>query len=169
MKITKNIPRILGLDPGLTATGFGIVVNNQCLECGIIRSNSKKMLAERIYHIIQTLRKKIRQYQPTTCVIETLFFRKESARSVIYSAHLRGAIFFLCHQEKIPVIEVTPATVKKSLTGNGRASKQQINYMVKKIFNIKDKINEHASDALAIAYTFQAMNRTKTVITAQAK
>ncbi|MEO0082973.1 MAG: crossover junction endodeoxyribonuclease RuvC [candidate division WOR-3 bacterium] len=164
MKITQNIPRILGLDPGLSATGFGIVINNHCLECGIIRSNSKQMLAERIYHIVQNLRKKIRQYQPTTCVIETLFFRKESARSVIYSAHLRGAIFFLCHQEKIPVIEVTPATVKRSLTGNGRASKQQINYVVKKIFNIKEKINEHVSDALAIAYTFQTIKHTKPFI-----
>jgi crossover junction endodeoxyribonuclease RuvC len=66
-------------------------------------------------------------------------------------------------QEKIPIIEVTPAKVKQILTGNGRASKQQIGFMVQRIYNIRDKINEHACDALAVAYSFESLQRMKRI------
>ncbi len=161
MKSTSTTNIILGLDPGLSATGYGVVAGEKCLDFGIVRSDSKIELGERISKILAALRKKIREHSPKICVIETLFFRKESARSVIYSAHLRGAIFLLLFQEKIPIIEVTPAKVKQILTGNGRASKQQIGFMVQKVYNIRDKVNEHACDALAVAYSYQTIKRLK--------
>ncbi|MCX7785481.1 MAG: crossover junction endodeoxyribonuclease RuvC [candidate division WOR-3 bacterium] len=148
---------VIGLDPGLSATGYGIVRKGECLDYGIIKSDITKPLAERINQIIQMLQKKINQYAPTNCAIETLFFKKESARSVIHSAHLRGALFFLLYKKKIPIVEITPARIKKALTGNGRASKQQIKFMVKNIFHISHELNEHASDALAVAYTFNLL------------
>lgn len=158
IKITETI---LGLDPGLSVTGYGFVSGSKCIDYGISRSDSKKQLGERINKILSVLRKKIHEHNPNVCVIETLFFRKESARSVIYSAHLRGAVFYLLYQLKTPVMEVTPAKVKQVLTGNGRASKQQINFMVQKIYKLPNKINEHASDALAVAYSYAAMQKLK--------
>lgn len=153
--------KVLGLDPGLSATGFGIVADRKCLDYGIVRSDSKMELGERISKILNVLKKKIREHSPDVCAIETLFFKKESARSVIYSAHLRGAIFYLLFKEKIPIIEVTPAKVKQSLTGNGRASKQQISFMVQKVYNMQGRINEHTSDALAVAHSLESINRLK--------
>jgi len=153
--------RILGLDPGLSATGYALVVNEKCLDHGTIPSNSKQILGERISIILAKLKKKIREYAPDVCAIETLFFRQVSARSVILSAQLRGAILYLLFLEKIPAVEITPAKAKKILTGNGRASKQQIDFMVRRIYNLSGKINEHASDAIAIAYSYSVLNKMK--------
>lgn len=151
--------KILGLDPGLSGTGYGFIQGNKCVDFGVVRTNSKTQLGQRISIVLRDLRKKIREHSPKICVIETLFFRKVSARSVIYSAHLRGAILYLLFLEKIPVMEVTPAKVKKILTGNGRASKQQIDYMIHRVYNIQEKISEHASDALAVAYSYGVINK----------
>jgi crossover junction endodeoxyribonuclease RuvC len=74
---------------------------------------------------------------------------------------LRGAIFYLLYEEEIPIIEVTPAKVKKILTGNGRASKQQVDFMIHRVYNLQGKINEHASDALAVAYSYSVINKMK--------
>jgi crossover junction endodeoxyribonuclease RuvC len=151
--------KILGLDPGLVATGYGFVVGDKCLDFGIIRTDNKTELGERISKVLKALRKKIHEHAPDICVIETLFFRKVSARSVIYSAQLRGAILYMLYSEKIPVVEVTPAKAKKILTGNGRASKKQIDFMIHRVYNLQGKINEHASDALAIAYSYGVINK----------
>lgn len=166
----KNISKVpppnrlvLGLDPGLSATGYGFVLDSKCFDYGIVRTDSKMALGERISKILTALRKKIHEHKPSVCVIETLFFRKESARSVIYSAHLRGAIFYLLYIEKIPIIEITPAKVKQILTGNGRASKQQIDFMVHRVYNLQGKINVHASDALAVAYSYAVINKTNAI------
>lgn len=157
--LKSSKPRvIIGLDPGLSATGYGFVRKGQCIDYGIIKSDRQKLLAERINQILHALQKKINQHSPTVCAIETLFFKKESARSVIHSAHLRGALFFLLYKKKIPIVEITPARIKKALTGNGRASKPQIKFMVKNIFHLANELNEHASDALAVAYTFSLMD-----------
>ncbi len=167
MKPVKKSDIILGIDPGLTATGYGFIANGKCIDFGIVRSDSKTELGARLAKILNALKKKIREYSPRVCVIETLFFRAVSARSVIYSAHLRGAIFLLMYQEKVPIVEVTPAKVKQILTGNGRASKPQIGFMIQKVYNIKEKVNEHACDALAVAYSFEFLQKMKRIGAAQ--
>ncbi|MCS7259018.1 MAG: crossover junction endodeoxyribonuclease RuvC, partial [candidate division WOR-3 bacterium] len=114
----------MGLDPGLVATGYSIVINTKCLAYGVIKPDPKSDWICRIGEIVKHLKKIIRNYQPEVCVVETLFFRKVSARSIITSAHLRGAILYLLFSEKIPLVEITPAKIKKAVTGNGRASKE---------------------------------------------
>lgn len=155
--------RILGLDPGLNATGYAIVTDDKCVDYGVLLSDNCQVLGERIAKILDGLKKKIREHLPDVCAIETLFFRKVSARSVIFSAQLRGAILYLLFREKIPVIEITPAKAKKILTGNGRASKQQIDFMVRRIYHLNGKINEHASDAIALAYSYSVINKMKSI------
>ena len=94
----------------------------------------------------------MRRTEPELCAIETLFFKARGARSVILSAQSRGTILYVLARKGIPVHEVTPATIKLSTTGSGRASKQQMNYMVKRLLGLDDKVPEHAADALAAAY-----------------
>lgn len=72
---------------------------------------------------------------------------------MILSAQCRGAILTVLAKSKIPVFELTPARVKLCVAGSGRASKSQLNYMIKKLLNLQGKLSEHAADALAIAYT----------------
>ena len=149
--------KVLGIDPGLHATGYGFLGTDRFglsdqLIFWIIKSKPTDPLSLRILKITDELRALIRREKPDVCAIETLFFKPVAARSVILSAHLRGAIFLLLENEGIPIRELTPATVKLSLTGNGRASKQQIKYMVRQVFGIDKGPPEDAADALAVAY-----------------
>ncbi len=145
--------KILGIDPGLSATGYGFLVNGHYNGFGVIKTTPRQALAQRIELIVTELDKIIQQEKPQACAVETLFFKvMGGARSVILSAHLRGALFYLFAQHSIPIEEITPAKVKLTLTGNGRASKQQMQFMVRSILGIKEKVPEDAADALAVAY-----------------
>lgn len=150
--------KILGIDPGLSCTGYGLLDDGLYLRHGVIRSYSKSKsgpqeLGSRIQRIIEAMRALIREEVPDLCCIETLFFKRSAARSVILSAHLRGGLFLLLKEEGLPVRELTPAQVKLALTGNGRASKRQVQYMIQKLLSTPDGIPEDAADALAVAYS----------------
>lgn len=148
--------KILGIDPGLSATGYGFLANGQYGKYGVIKTNSQQPLAQRISALVSELERIIRREKPQVCAIETLFFKvMGGARSVLLSAHLRGAIFYLLARYSIPIEEITPARVKLMLTGNGRASKQQMQFMVKALLGIKEKVPEDAADALAVAYCLE--------------
>ncbi|MEO0098990.1 MAG: crossover junction endodeoxyribonuclease RuvC [candidate division WOR-3 bacterium] len=148
--------KILGIDPGLSATGFAVLSTRtnspKSITYGTIRSDKKKSLGERIEFVIKELRKVIRREKIKSCACETLFFKKEASKSVILSCHLRGAILYLLAQEKIPLYEVNPLRLKLAITGQGRASKRQVNYMIKNLLNITDNVGEDEADALACAY-----------------
>lgn len=157
--------RILGIDPGLARTGFAILStqtnSTQSIKYGTIRSDRKKSLGERIEFIIKELSKVIRREKIKSCACETLFFKKEASKSVILSCHLRGAILYLLTKEKIPIYEVNPLRLKLAITGQGRASKRQMNYMIKGLLNIKNHIGEDEADALACAYYLKEKLRGK--------
>lgn len=154
--------KILGIDPGLSATGYGFLINGHYDGFGVIKTTPDQPLAQRIKQIISEMNQIIQREKPQSCAVETLFFKvMGGARSVILSAHLRGALFYLLAQHSIPIEEITPAKVKLTLTGNGRASKKQMQFMIKTILGIKDKVPEDAADALAVAY---CLNKKLTVI-----
>jgi len=145
--------KILGIDPGLSATGYGFLSNGRYTRFGVIKTSPTQSLSQRIKNLVAELDQLIDKEKPQACAIETLFFKvMGGARSVLLSAHLRGAIFYLLAQHSIPIAEITPAKVKLMLTGNGRASKKQMQFMVKTILGIKEKLPEDAADALAVAY-----------------
>lgn len=146
--------RILGIDPGLGASGYGVIDGRQVVEYGVISTRSGGSIPERLQRLAGRLELVIRRSRPTYCAIETLFFRSVGAASVILSAQSRGAILLVLARRGVIVEEITPATIKLALTGSGRASKQQVNYMVKRLLNLDDRVPEHAADALAAAYCF---------------
>jgi crossover junction endodeoxyribonuclease RuvC len=144
--------RILGIDPGLGATGYGVIANGRAVEFGLITTETSEVLPERLRSLGAGLEQIIRRNRPTLCALETLFFKTVGARSVIRSAEARGAIIYVLGRHRIPVTELTPATIKLALTGSGRASKHQMNFMVKRLLGLGDRVSEHAADALAAAY-----------------
>lgn len=144
--------RILGIDPGLGATGYGIVEDGEATEFGLITTDSRQSIATRLRSLGEGVEEVVRRTRPTHCALETLFFKSVGARSVIRSAEARGTIIYAMGRNRIPVSELTPATIKLALTGSGRASKHQMNYMVKRLLSLDERVSEHAADALAAAY-----------------
>jgi crossover junction endodeoxyribonuclease RuvC len=144
--------RILGIDPGLGATGYGVIADGRAVAFGTIKTDSRADVPVRLHALGQALKRVIRRTRPERCALETLFFKGGGARSVILSAESRGAIIYTLACARIPVVELTPASIKLALTGSGRASKGQMNYMVRALLKLSDRVPEHAADALAAAY-----------------
>ncbi len=144
--------RILGIDPGLGATGYGVIADGRAVAFGTITTDPRAAIQDRLRTLGQALQRVIRQTKPERCALETLFFKGGGARSVIRSAESRGTIIYTLACARIPVVELTPASIKLALTGSGRASKKQVNYMVRALLRLGDCVPEHAADALAAAY-----------------
>ncbi|NPV14122.1 crossover junction endodeoxyribonuclease RuvC [candidate division WOR-3 bacterium] len=147
--------RIIGIDPGLSATGFGVLEKGKVLGFGVIRTDTRESVPQRLARLGSELEQVLDRFKPSCCAIETLFFKNGGARSVILSAQSRGVLMFILARKKIPVFELTPATIKLAITGSGRASKAQLNFMVRKVLKIKGAVQEHAADALAVAFCLE--------------
>ena len=147
--------KIIGIDPGLVQTGYGIIniLNDQVhlIDYGIIRPNNKDTLAKRLYTIYTDVTEIILNHQPQVIAIEEVFYAK-NVKSTIRLGQARGAAMVAAASQEISIYEYSARKVKQSLTGNGNAHKTQVQFMVKQ----KLKINItpepfDASDALAIA------------------
>jgi len=147
---------ILGIDPGIADTGFGVIKktgNNQltCLAYGSIKTNAKLELAERLEIINKELKKQIKKYKPELMAVEQLFFCK-NAKTALVVGQARGVALLTARQNKIPVVEFTPLQVKQAVSSYGQASKMQVQKMVKLLLNLKEIPKpDDAADALAIA------------------
>ncbi len=143
--------RILGIDPGLSASGFGVVEGTTVIEFGTVVTRPDEPVPHRLARLAAELEAVVRRLRPDRCAVETLFFKGGGARSVILSAEARGVILCTLARLAVAVEEVTPASIKLALTGSGRASKQQVNYMTRQLLGLDGKVSEHAADALAAA------------------
>ncbi len=146
--------RVVGIDPGLVKTGYGIVEQNgnliTPLDWGVIRSGSGS-LAERLKKIYDELSKILAEQSPDVVSIEDIFTGR-NPRSGLRLGHARGVAILAAAQGGYPVVEYPAATVKQAVVGNGRAAKQQVDYMVRKLLNLGDvDLQEDAADALATA------------------
>ena len=153
--------RILGIDPGLGATGYGIIEDGEVTEFGLITTDTRQTISVRLHSLGEGVEEVVGRNRPTHCALETLFFKSVGARSVIRSAEARGTIIYVLGRNRIPVTELTPATIKLAVTGSGRASKHQMNYMVKRLLSLGERVSEHAADALAAAYCLNRRLPTK--------
>ena len=145
--------RILGIDPGLRSTGWGVVLINQGrlqhVANGAIRPNPRHNDADRLIAIYQGLSSVIADTQPDHASIEDIFVAK-SARSALRLGMARGVGIIACGAAKIQVSEIAARAVKKALVGTGTASKEQIQDMVARLLRVQ-AFNADAADALAIA------------------
>jgi crossover junction endodeoxyribonuclease RuvC len=147
--------RILGIDPGLANTGWGILDvkdgNIKYIDHGIIVTKSEYPRAERLYLILTSIQSIIEKYKPTEAAIEILFFGR-NVSSAIPVAEARGVISAAIAQKAIPLREFTPNTIKTGVVGSSRADKKQIQEMVRIILGLeKCPKSDHAADALGAA------------------
>ena len=163
---------VLGIDPGLALTGWGVVASSDknalsLISYGCIKTTPKQPVCERLKIINHTIRELIQGYKPRLMAIEELFFAKE-ARTVASVGQARGAILMAAVDEELPVFEYNPRNVKIALTGYGSADKSQMQNMVKKILMLKEIPKpDDAADALAIAMCHINTSKFNTLIGAQ--
>lgn len=146
---------IMGIDPGLAITGFGLIHfeknHFQVIQYGVIRTESKETLPNRLVQIHQGIQTLIDRYQPQAVAVEELFFNT-NAKSALLVGQARGVVVVTVAAAGLPVYEYTPLQVKQGIAGYGRAEKQQVQHMVKTLLNLKEIPRpDDAADALAIA------------------
>lgn len=148
--------RILGLDPSISSTGWGIIdVNGNRLSYvadGFIATKAKDGLSQRLHTIFNELTKVIETYKPDEASIEITFLNDNPETSLKLSM-ARGVVFLMPALYNIPLYEYEPNKIKKALTGVGRADKKQVETMVKILLPGCAPKNNDSSDALAIAIT----------------
>ncbi|MEI7810953.1 MAG: crossover junction endodeoxyribonuclease RuvC [Ignavibacteria bacterium] len=146
---------IIGVDPGTVVTGIGIIeqLNNSLsyVYQGAIKLSVNISIPARLEMIYNELDKQIKIYQPEEFAIETAFYGK-NIQSALKIGYARGVAMLAAAHNRLPVNEYSPREVKKSVSGNGSATKSQVQYMIHCLLEIKDKeMLFDESDALAIA------------------
>ena len=154
-KTDTNTRKVLGIDPGLAHTGWGIIENLdgkiRYIDHGVIETKAHTPRPERLFVILQSVRTIIEKHKPQEAAVEILFFGK-NVTSAIPVAEARGVISALLAEKGIPLYELTPNKIKQGVTGITRADKSQVQEMVRIILSL-DEIPkpDHAADALAAA------------------
>lgn len=150
--------RILGVDPGLTRCGVGVIEVGQrrsvkFLHVDTLRTDTSLTLDERIGRIARELSTKFDEFEPELIALERVF-AQQNLRTVMGVAQISGVVLLLANQHGIPIQMHTPSEVKAAVTGSGRANKEQVGFMVAKLLGLKEIPKPaDAADALAIAIT----------------
>ena len=147
---------ILGIDPGLTATGYGFIeaqgARLRVIAAGDIRPVRTQPLARRLQHIHEGLTSLMGRHRPVAVVLEKIFTHHQHVTTAAMMGHARGVACLVAQEHGVPLEEHLPTHVKKSLTGNGQASKDQVARMVIQWLGASDPSwSLDATDALALA------------------
>lgn len=150
------IIRILGIDPGLRNTGWGVIevegARLSFIACGTIKPDDKAELAERLKAIYVGLGEVLANFKPDEAAVEETFVNKD-ARATLKLGQARGVAMLAPASVGLSVAEYAPNLVKKTIVGSGHADKDQIHMMVKVLLPKSDANTPDAADALAIAIT----------------
>ncbi len=147
---------ILGVDPGLNITGYGIIAASggkvRLIDAGTIRTISSDPLTPRLVELYEGIARVIESYHPEVMGLEKIYSHYRHPATAIIMGHARGVLCLAAGLKGIRVESLPASRVKKAVTGNGRASKIQVNGMVRRIFGIKEELKPvDVSDALAVA------------------
>ena len=152
--------KILGIDPGLNITGYGLVEvypsnKIKLIEAGVVRTSGKIGISERLKKIYNNIGAIVREFKPETLVLEKLYSHYKHPTTSILISHARGVICLLCGLNDIKLISYPSTRIKKAVAGNGHASKMQIQKMVTELLHLK-KLPQpvDVTDALALALSF---------------
>ncbi len=146
--------RLLGLDPGLRQTGWGIVDHDgfrlRYVACGTVRPNPQTPIATRLADLYEALADVISNWQPQSAAVEETFVNK-NASSTLKLGLARGVVLLVPALSGLDVVEYHNRSVKRTVVGTGRAAKEQIAMMVRKLLPGCDPDSDDAADALAVA------------------
>ncbi len=148
--------RVLGIDPGLDVIGYGLVAsdtgNINIIEGGVIRTSSKDTLAKRLLSIHKELNGLLKDLGPDIFAVEELYSHYKHPLTAVKMAHARGVILLSAVEHKTPLFCYAPTTIKKALTGHGRATKLQVQRAVQQLLKLRQIPSPpDVADALAVA------------------
>jgi len=148
--------RVLGIDPGLNITGYAVLDAGagepRIVEAGTLRTNAKAPMAERIAQIHADLAEVIAEMKPHVVAIEKLYAHYKHPRTSILMAHARGVVLLAAQQAGVSIRNLAATAVKKHLTGNGHASKHQVQHAIQSLCGLEALPEPpDVADALAIA------------------
>ena len=154
---------VLGIDPGLTRTGYSIlsVVKDRpkLIDYGVIEPDKHDYLSKRLLSIYTDINELIEIYSPNILSIEDIFYGR-NVKSALLLGQARGVAFLCAAKVDIPVCEFSAKKVKQAVTGNGNADKTQLQYMIKQIFKLEHLPSPlDASDAIGIALCYIYQNK----------
>jgi len=157
--------RVIGIDCGSRVTGYGVIDSDgaDCVlvECGAIRVNPGNELADRLKAIHAEIAAVIRKLRPDAAAFENVFYAT-NVQSALKLGHVRGVSMLAAAEANLPIFEYAPLEVKSSVTGYGRAEKQQVQQMVRVLLKLRTPPEPYdASDALAVAICHVHTNRFK--------
>lgn len=145
---------ILGIDPGTRFTGFGLIKKElgeiRHVDNGIVAPSPSVTLPKKLKKIFDKLEDLIREYSPGEIALEDLFVAK-NAKSTLKLGYVRGVVMLAAAAHDIPLYEYPPSQIKLSISGFGGATKEQMQKMVQIHLKLKERAEENASDALAVA------------------
>ena len=159
---------ILGVDPGLNITGYGLVEAGcsagsnlrrvKLKEAGVIRTKAKDTISVRLEKIYKNLLSIVKEYKPEVLVLEKLYSHYKHPVTSILMGHARGVACLVAGVSKIKLVNFPSTRIKKAITGNGHASKGQVQGMIQGLLALKEKPEPaDVSDALACALTYVNM------------
>ncbi|MBI3410836.1 MAG: crossover junction endodeoxyribonuclease RuvC [Planctomycetes bacterium] len=154
-----DLPRILGVDPGLHITGYGVVEARPAgpfvCEAGVIRSSAdakKEHMASRILSVYNGIVEVIEEFRPSVLAVEQLYAHYKHPRTAILMGHARGALLLAAAQKGLEVVSYNATRVKKTITGSGRAAKDQVQRTIQRELKLAQAPDPpDVADALAVA------------------
>jgi crossover junction endodeoxyribonuclease RuvC len=148
---------ILGVDPGLRATGFAVIEGGargvRLIEHGVIHTADTAPLARRLYEIHDGLTRVLIRIRPSQMAVEDLYAAQRFPRTGILMGHVRGVVCLAAAEEGVQVSPLPPAAVKQAVSGYGGASKGQVQRSVQRLLGVSGVVDPHAADAMAMALT----------------
>lgn len=148
--------RILGIDPGLGITGYGLIEaagnNVKLIEAGVIRSNAKDKIEKRLSEIYRKITLLIKDTGPEAVALEEIYSHYKHPKTSVLMAHARGAICLAVENQSVELVNYPSTRIKKAITGRGRASKEQIQRTVTSLLGLSKMSGPvDVTDALALA------------------
>jgi crossover junction endodeoxyribonuclease RuvC len=153
--------RILGVDPGLRVTGYGVLkVSSQrglfpkmdLVEAGVVRTQATDKISQRLQSLYEGLGGAIEELKPDVIAIEKLYAHYKHPQTAILMGHARGVVCLLAGLHRLPLVNIASTHVKKAVSGHGHAGKGQIQRMIQHILGLKTAPEPaDVADALAVA------------------
>lgn len=163
MRVESGPLRVLGIDPGLTRMGYGVIQESrgrlEALACGTLRTSPTQSTSTRLMFLFEQLRAVMEEWRPEVAACERLFFSANAA-SAVPAMQASGIALLLAAQSGLEVHEYTPLQVKQAVVGTGNATKKQVQYMVARLVSgVPDPDSADAADALGVAITHLSSRR----------
>ena len=150
--------KVLGIDPGTAILGYGVVeggagLSPRLVECGTLTTTARDALPARLRVLHDGTSALLSRHLPDAMAVETAFYGK-NVRTTMVLCHARGVILLAAEEAAVPIVEYTPAMVKKAIVGRGAALKPQVGYMVAQLLRLRQApAPADAADGVAIALT----------------